>query len=225
MPNTVKKKLKSVLTEQGSSVSVVDLARTKGHNALGVTAQVGNPYAVRILMARDKSLAEKKFFGSLLLIEAVKFSRIEVVLYSVEYPSEAPELLKDSDDKDILSLLTLLIDYDNFAMIAPPPIDHVAGGLNGYRWGFVDGWEWFGCCWSFCRWKREVIHASFTETYSLFEVYNSFEETRMDQWGLGFVFSNVEMEMAVEDWKYALVLKFLSSRPSIDVLRVQIIKS
>ncbi|KAK3188863.1 hypothetical protein Dsin_028424 [Dipteronia sinensis] len=42
---------------------------------------------------------------------------------------------------------------------------------------------------------------------------------------LGFVFSDVEMERAAEDLKYALVLKFLSSRPSIDVLRVQIIKT
>ncbi|KAK3184522.1 hypothetical protein Dsin_031808 [Dipteronia sinensis] len=42
---------------------------------------------------------------------------------------------------------------------------------------------------------------------------------------LGFVFSDAEMERAAEDLKYALVLKFLSSRPSIDVLRVQIIKT
>ncbi|KAI9176278.1 hypothetical protein LWI28_000684 [Acer negundo] len=42
---------------------------------------------------------------------------------------------------------------------------------------------------------------------------------------LGFVFSDVEMERAVEDLKHTLVLKLLSSRPSIDVLRVQIIKT
>ncbi|KAI9184707.1 hypothetical protein LWI28_000187 [Acer negundo] len=35
----------------------------------------------------------------------------------------------------------------------------------------------------------------------------------------------MEMERAIEDLKLALVLKFLSSRPSIDVLRVQIIKT
>ncbi|KAI9185127.1 hypothetical protein LWI28_004452 [Acer negundo] len=42
---------------------------------------------------------------------------------------------------------------------------------------------------------------------------------------LGFVFSDVEMERATEDLKHALMLKFLTSRPSIDVLRVQIIKT
>ncbi|KAI9186057.1 hypothetical protein LWI28_013379 [Acer negundo] len=35
----------------------------------------------------------------------------------------------------------------------------------------------------------------------------------------GFVLSDVEMERAAEDLKHALVLKFLSSKPSIDVLR------
>ncbi|XP_035546552.1 uncharacterized protein LOC118348611 [Juglans regia] len=42
---------------------------------------------------------------------------------------------------------------------------------------------------------------------------------------LGFIFSDLEMEKAAEDLKFALVLKFLSSRPSIDVLRKNIIKT
>ncbi|KAI9169549.1 hypothetical protein LWI28_013929 [Acer negundo] len=43
--------------------------------------------------------------------------------------------------------------------------------------------------------------------------------------GSGAVGTSVEMERAIEDLKHDLVLKFLSSRPSIDVLRVQIIKT
>lgn len=37
---------------------------------------------------------------------------------------------------------------------------------------------------------------------------------------LGFVFSDVEMDRVAEDLKFVLVLKFLSTRPSIDVLRL-----
>lgn len=42
---------------------------------------------------------------------------------------------------------------------------------------------------------------------------------------LGFVFSEVEMARATEELKFALVLKFCSKRPSIDALRLQIIKT
>ncbi|XP_042958005.1 uncharacterized protein LOC122293494 [Carya illinoinensis] len=42
---------------------------------------------------------------------------------------------------------------------------------------------------------------------------------------LGFVFSEVEISRVAKELKYALVLKFFSKRPSIDVLRRQIIKS
>lgn len=42
---------------------------------------------------------------------------------------------------------------------------------------------------------------------------------------LGFVFSDMEMGRAAEDLKYALVLRFLSRRPSINILRRSIIKS
>lgn len=42
---------------------------------------------------------------------------------------------------------------------------------------------------------------------------------------LGFVFLYVEMDQAVEDLKFTLVLKFLPSRLAIDVIRVQIIKT
>lgn len=42
---------------------------------------------------------------------------------------------------------------------------------------------------------------------------------------LGFVFSDVEMDRVAEDLKFTLILKFLSSRPSIDVLQCQIIKT
>lgn len=38
------------------------------------------------------------------------------------------------------------------------------------------------------------------------------------------MFFDVEMDRAAEDLKFALVLKFLSKRPSIDVLRLKIIK-
>lgn len=42
---------------------------------------------------------------------------------------------------------------------------------------------------------------------------------------LGFTFSDVEVESAAEDLKYALFLKFLSCRPSINVLQMIIIKT
>lgn len=43
--------------------------------------------------------------------------------------------------------------------------------------------------------------------------------------GLGFVFTDAEMDRVVEELKFAWVLKFLSVRLSIDVLRRHIIKS
>lgn len=42
---------------------------------------------------------------------------------------------------------------------------------------------------------------------------------------LGFIFSEVELECTSKGLKFALILKFLSRRPSIDVLRRTIIKS
>lgn len=42
---------------------------------------------------------------------------------------------------------------------------------------------------------------------------------------LGFVFSDIEMDRAAKDLKFALVLKFLLTRPSIDVLRLKIFKT
>lgn len=41
---------------------------------------------------------------------------------------------------------------------------------------------------------------------------------------LGFGFSNVEMERVVEDLKFELMMKFLSKRPSIDVLCLKMIQ-
>lgn len=42
---------------------------------------------------------------------------------------------------------------------------------------------------------------------------------------LGFVFTDAEIDRVADDLKFVLVLKFLSARPSIDVLRRHIIKS
>lgn len=41
----------------------------------------------------------------------------------------------------------------------------------------------------------------------------------------GFIFSEAEMTKAAEDFRYALVLKFLRSRPSIDVIWLAVVKT
>lgn len=42
---------------------------------------------------------------------------------------------------------------------------------------------------------------------------------------LGFIFMDVEVKRLTEDFRYALIVKFLSSRPSIDWIRVTIVKT
>ncbi|KAK2648879.1 hypothetical protein Ddye_016368 [Dipteronia dyeriana] len=42
---------------------------------------------------------------------------------------------------------------------------------------------------------------------------------------LGFIFSETEMTKAAEEYKYAIVMKFLGVRPSIDVIRLNVAKT